>query len=409
MNPNNESSQFDSSANSKKRNWLIYSLIALLCLFVGLIGYYFLFNSNLGPAPENQDVTEVGEKLADLYSRESSSEGVASVPENVVASFAEFTSPAGTLVFTGKKVEGTKRTQLYSIDLSRSDSVADVLYPEFPSLNGLAEFKDKKNPTDSFMLALTSASEVAEEDRIGIHRSNGQSSSTVLLNSTYGKFERNLEWSPQSKLLAVNRLIADHKTYVDMMPIENWEIVVVNPETDEIVDTLPGSHMPRWTPDGTKLVFLKSDGLYVYELGSKNITKILGVPEGGVVITTSMFDLSSDGKILVWSTAKAGIINIFQLDSWETGAPNFELIHKVEGDGTEYYWPTISPDGKYYAVQAIDAQNAEGFRLNARLEIRNMVKNDVLGSYTLEEFNFDALFTDVWLEQKPATPTPGGN
>jgi hypothetical protein len=130
-------------------------------------------------------------------------------------------------------------------------------------------------------------------------------------------------------------------------------------------------------------------------------TEVAGLPEGGVSIATSMMDVSEDGKYLIWTSAKSGMIAISEIVSWET--MELKEIGRMQVPDTEFYWPVFSPDGTYYAVQAIDKLVGEDFvRKNARIEVRPTNSRTVVYTHSLEDFFFDGLFTDDWIAGEAA-------
>jgi hypothetical protein len=221
-----------------------------------------------------------------------------------------------------------------------------------------------------------------------------------MLQSTKGFNERNFAWSSDKKLLAFNRMRTDLQSgfYDDLLPVENWETVVVDPEKDLVLTTITESSNPQWSPDGSKLVYLKRDGLYVRDISGTDGKRVVAIPEDGVVTTMSMIAVSPDGKKLLWSIAKAGVITLYEIIDWET----FTITEKarMQTEGVEYYWPLFSPDSNFFAVQAIDALKGDAlFRENPRMEIRGIGNREPSQVVSLTEFNFDQLFTDTWVEK----------
>jgi WD40 repeat protein len=195
-------------------------------------------------------------------------------------------------------------------------------------------------------------------------------------------------------------LTKNQESYADLISLANWEIVIFDPATDQILTTVAGGYQPKWSPDGKKILYLKEDGLYVYNLDTKTETQLIAIREGGKVTGTSMIDLSPNGKYLVWTTAKAGVITVKEIVNWDTVA--LKDVGQMKVSGAEFFWPQFSPDSSYYVVQAIDARvGNDQERKNPRLEIRAFNAKEVVKSIPLTEFNFDAFFTDDWVAKIP--------
>lgn len=409
MNHNNESPLFENPQKPQNKLFstsirgTIFVCILLICTWGGYTAYKHSSTYMQKQEAESiaQGQIERGKELQSLYQNEGSpliNNEATNISTDTTVSTQE---PSGFLVFTAATVVKNPRTQLYVIDASGPQSTSSLLFPKMSTLNGLIEFKNKLSPKSFFMLGIGQGEVSPASDSFSTFSFVNASSTGSELLGVAGNLERNFEWSETAKLLAFNKTAEEQKDYIDMVSIDNWEIVVVNPEDTVKSFTIKGAHSPRWTPDGKRLIYLKKDGLYMYTLGEMSEELILEVGQGSSVITTAMIDISSDGKTLIWSTAKDGIINVLSVDSWSTERPTFSLIQKIDSNVTEFYHPVMSPNGLFFAIQAIDKTNNEGFRTNPRMEIRRIDNSTVLRSYPLKSFNFDAMFTDVWVEKLP--------
>lgn len=308
--------------------------------------------------------------------------------------------PTGVIVVTGNKVNGEDvTTQLFTVNLT---DTLDILSPFSiaPSLTAMAEFKDIQNPTDFFFLGSSEYSLANESDKSGIHLYTPQNKSIIPFINTDSVMERSFDWSSTAKLLAFNRITKDVKSYVDILPLENWEVVILDPISQGILKAIPNAYQPKWSPDGTKLVYLKADGLYIYDYKTEVEKKIGTVTAGIKVLSMSMIDLSPDGKTIIWIAGRSGVITLKRIMSWET----LEVVDigQIKIPGTEFYGPQFSPDGQFYVLQAIDTlKNGDAERQNPRLEIRSIKAKEVVKSIPLNGFNFDAFFTDDWVAKMP--------
>ena len=177
-------------------------------------------------------------------------------------------------------------------------------------------------------------------------------------------------------------------------------MVILDPTSQGILKAIPNAYQPKWSPDGTKLVYLKADGLYIYDYKTEVEKKIGTVTAGIKVLSMSMIDLSPDGKTIIWIAGRSGVITLKRIMSWET----LEVVDigQIKIPGTEFYGPQFSPDGQFYVLQAIDTlKNGDAERQNPRLEIRSIKAKEVVKSIPLNGFNFDAFFTDDWVAKMP--------
>jgi hypothetical protein len=144
---------------------------------------------------------------------------------------------------------------------------------------------------------------------------------------------------------------------------------------------------------------LEPDGLYAHEIASGTASKIVPFSSGKALATT-MYAVSPDGRHLVLTVPKAGVIVVYEISSWSPVA--LREIGRIHEGKTEFYWPQFSPDGAAYAVQAIDtAPLGETTRQHPRIEIRPAEGRIILRSFPLEDFDFNALFTDTWTAKLP--------
>lgn len=401
--------QTNKTQNSLKTSGIltVFLIAFVATMLVG--GVYVIFfapDINVSQTVDQQKVlteeekSELGDTVVNLYKTQSApetQEGKDPLNHGFEEVSSDAEKPEGRLLISGRRHEDTKKyTQIYAIDLGAASTTApEVLIPAYFT-SAMAEFEDPTNPEDFFTLTASQYSLDNEEDGVAVHRYDSKTGTVQPFSEAKGKYERAIAWSGESKLLAFSRLKADRVTDIDLLPLDNWETVVIHPDTNKLIAVIGGALYPQWSPDGTKLLFLKTEGLYMYDLETQTETEVIGLPEGGVSISASMIDLSRDGKYLVWTTAKAGIISIHEILSWETMEVN--EVGRMQVPNTEFYWPVFSPDGKFYAVQAIDKLVGNDFvRKNARIEVRPMNSKTPVFTHSLEDFYFDGLFSDDWI------------
>jgi len=412
MEQNNDPIVYKNPETAKPKSRLVVSRMILIGAFVLvaiIVVMFFLYIHYRASLPviEVNDQTnqlrekalEDGKKLGALYNAESAPVR----PNSSVVLHEALVDDVitGSLLFTGKKNSGSdgQYIRTYSLDLGSTTSRPVLLFPKL-SFSAMTEFTNTVDFKTAFLVAPASEESVQEGYRYGVHKINVDTGIQVAFKSTKGKSIRNITWSEPTKMLALNRLKVQQNAYVDLITMESWEIVVTKPDSDELVTIINDAFNPLWLPDGQNLLFFKVDGLYSMNIVSKEAKRLVEMPKDGIITTTSMMDISADGKYLVWTTAKRGLITVFEVDS--TNELTLKEIGRVSSVTTEFYWPQISPDGTYYAVQAVDRLKGDSdvLRKNPRLEIRPLLGSNVVRSFPLLEFNFDQLFSDDWVSMK---------
>lgn len=385
-----------SSISSKWRYSLCWLFIAalLLLIVVCLVNIHFLRIVDTSP-----DAETVGTRQAELdalYAKERVPQ--VSAEENY--GLEDETAPAqgigGYLLLSGVDQNAKSSTLIYSLDMSQSEPKPQQLLVGSP-WNASIEFSDVSEPADFFFDGIDS-SVAKEPDGTKVKQYDAASDSLKSFNSITGTYTEHLAWSFVNDHFAYSRLAVPFVSYTDLVSVDSWETVVSNLQNDSIVTVLPKATQPKWSPDGSKLVVLETDGLYAVNVASGTKERI--TPEA-TLLATSMFDISQDGRFLVQTVGKSGIIIMYVITSWEPF--HMEELGRIKLPDTEFYWPQFSPNGDYYVVQAIDAaEEGATVRNNPRLEVRPTLGRNVLKTFTLPHFDFNALFTDTWLAALPA-------
>jgi|GEM_PF-4623309 len=211
-----------------------------------------------------------------------------------------------------------------------------------------------------------------------------------------GVWEREITQSPEGDLVAFQRQISSGTVSDNIVLVKNNEIVVYSLSDDKEQLIIEGAVRPHWIKSGTEITYLKEDGFYSKNISSGEETLILPAWPGSF-IATSNYDISESGYV-VFTTAKTGVIYTLKLD-FSAKDFNPKLANRLYPEDVEFYWPVLSPGGDYYVVQTIDKKTDELYnRLNPRMEVRSLATNEIIDSMALEEFNFDAFFTDDWIK-----------
>jgi len=125
---------------------------------------------------------------------------------------------------------------------------------------------------------------------------------------------------------------------------ESWLIYHVRRDgSEEFIDN---GIFPRWVNED-EFIYLKNDGLYVYATDTKTSDKIWG--SYGTVYSNMMMDVSSDGRFIAWTAPDSGRVFVLEVKDWVTRDMELKGMVNIHG-----FWPTLSPDGKYLAIQRVN-------------------------------------------------------
>lgn len=123
-----------------------------------------------------------------------------------------------------------------------------------------------------------------------------------------------------------------------------WEIVYV-PVNGNAERITVGTY-PQWV-DAHRFIFLKSDGLYMYDIDTGGSQLLSGA--ASTITTNSMLDLSDDKTMIAWSIHDEGIVTILRVLDWNT--PTITTRGTISVAGT---WPVIAPDSSALAILTSD-------------------------------------------------------
>lgn len=124
---------------------------------------------------------------------------------------------------------------------------------------------------------------------------------------------------------------------------DDWSVYVTDLEGRE--KRLGSGAYPQWSPDSKKLIFLRSDGLHLYDLEKRTEAKVWGMTNGPAVLRMGI-DVSRDGSLLAWSAPKDHKVFLAKISSWD----QFQIEIYKTIDNIFAFWPIFSPDSRYLAM-----------------------------------------------------------
>src|SRR3990167_403103 len=182
-------------------------------------------------------------------------------------------------------------------------------------------------------------------------------------------------------------------------PSSEWfQLRVIDKATGEntqITNTEdPSKRLGDWSPDGTKILYMKSDGLYLYDVSNDTKQLVLPTTESFDATTNIKMDVSDDGSWLALSLPAHRNIYLYKITSWERGI--IEDKTKIEASGSSIFWPVFSPDSRYLVFQEADIFPGADAAANTRLSVYDLKAKSYRELMKLDGFNFDVAFISDW-------------
>lgn len=148
---------------------------------------------------------------------------------------------------------------------------------------------------------------------------------------------------------------------------------------------------PRWSPDGSKIVFSRSDGnIYTIDADGKNLSNLTKTDE---TVINSEPDWSPDGSKIVFHSNRTGQNHIFVMNA--DGSNVKQLTGKKNKEAVEYS-AHFSPDGKKIVYGSTERGQSDLYVMNADgSQPVNLTKdiNDAVSSPLFSEDGKKIVFT----------------
>ena len=316
------------------------------------------------------------------------------------------TMPAGTLfasgVHTPSNNPAEKTPVIFSLDINKGEPIS-VLTNPFLFEPSLLRFFDPNNLYLSLLKTITPASLVEDEiPTMYLQTIDTQREEVLNIHTeARGPSVTSPEVSPDQRHLAFNRLIDESLNGTEeAFDIINWELVVTDFETGELVTIIDSAVHPQWSTNGEYFIFLTPESINIYHLTSGLITEalILQLFEGAGArenIQTGL-DVSPDGQRLVVTSPYRNQIELFEIRSWQDGM--LESLGRITTPGNQYHTPVFAPDGDFYAVYAVSRETDAAPGFEPRIEIRPTLGRLVAYEYLLNtDIEPEQFMLDDWI------------
>lgn len=162
-------------------------------------------------------------------------------------------------------------------------------------------------------------------------------------------FKREPIISPDNNLIAYLVQRSDLKEGEGVEFPESWTVFL----TDFSGKTIKVSNgiNPLFSPDGTKLLILKNDGVHLFDIKGIAEAKEIGLvlkTSGGRASQTMKLSLSRDKSMLAWSSPGKNNLIIYKISSWDMFS-----VSPFRSIPIKAYWSGFSPDGTHLGIQEI--------------------------------------------------------
>lgn len=369
--------------------WLkiVVGVITILVVVATIYGGWYFFGdwvkNKIGSIQQEAAVIELPENIG---LNETSAK-----PEDV----------AGLILFSAN-TSADQLVKTYSINFNREDNRLTNESSYFGVLSSsFVEFENILDPS-AFFAKLLTVSTSTEGDRTANNTLYHVSlpDSLIEVNSDSSQQFGTLSYSDTTGSLAYMSFRGgrgDTPVSFSSPEIADWSIFIddSNYSNDEVLAIIDGAVHPVWMPDGVKLLYVKADGIYFYDMAvglEQQVLQFSPREAAGKLTAATMLDVSEDGQYLILTLEGLGNIEVYKI----TPEPfTLDLEGRIVNPNTTYSWPLIAPDGKTYAVLAKDIVD-NGFD-NPRIEVRSVMGRKILVSYPLGDFTSGTILLDDWI------------
>ncbi len=190
-------------------------------------------------------------------------------------------------------------------------------------------------------------------------------------------------------------LVEDYGIYITYLDIESNNFNTVRIATGA---------KPKWVADN-KYIYLKNNGIFVNGSGfkedeAKQISKAFnGQSERADIKISAGLTVSRDATLVAMSDIDSSDLTLFRVNNWEE--PILETVASILVNG---FWPLISPDNNFIALQTIDSKDTIKIDPQPRVEFYKIAKEGEQSflkklkyEIDLDKFYQDYMFLGDWL------------
>jgi len=306
-----------------------------------------------------------------------------------------FDTLSGTLYLT-LAPQGEKVTDLYQFDV-KTHQFTKMFDDNFIKYTGKFSPSGEKMAFASALLDRSSTFFLPSKEFLQIKVYDRNTGVITKLTDINTLNKRIGGWSPDGKNIAFTsqaftRYPNIEEAIKSFYKPDNWSLDTV--DVDGKTEHIDAGTNSVWSPDGTRLLFLKNDGLYIRALSGEKSEKVYSLSEQ-YVATNMKLGLSHDGRHLALGFPNKNQLLIFEILSWNPFSS--KLVSRIMKEGKLIFWPVFSPDDRYIVFQEVDFYpDHSQTLLSPRLVAYDTVTSRYLELANLDQYNFNFAFIDDW-------------
>lgn len=223
----------------------------------------------------------------------------------------------------------------------------------------------------------------------GVYLYNLQSATGSLFVRGVAQYSRTPQLSPDDSMVVFDETTAASSSPTFYDPT-SWNMYVW--KDGGPAQLIAHGIYPHWSPDGSSIVYLAKDGLHQYTLTTSKDAIVYSMHNGNAS-TPQVFNLSKDGKEIVWTDPIYGQLYIGNVTSWKPFT--FAFFYHL---GAYAYWPVFSPDDDEIAFEQFDSSASSTNATVPWLTVFDLRTDKSEQLLNLSEADQQTLFITDWVK-----------
>jgi len=233
---------------------------------------------------------------------------------------------------------------------------------------------------------VTSSNCRGEDSKVFQIYSSNINKESVAITKSITDLKKEAVWSPDSKKVAFMVASPEERDNPDPgFDISTWNIFTSDLEGNE--QFVGNGVHPFFSPDGKKILALREEGLYLFDLetGKGERIHIFNT----IVSASTQLDVSDQKDRLAVSNSIDRTITIFKIKAWDTFA--MEEIQTIEAKNSYVSWPKFAPNNQKYLIteELFDDQSVKLVAYNLETNKKHLITD-------LSAYEHSALWINDW-------------